>query len=132
MEMHIGQMIQNRLKETGMKKTEFARRINITSQNVYDIFKRKSIDTNLLMAISETLNYNFMEPLAMKCQGLVTHDQHFEEMADKYGGVAKVLTELQKAERKIGLQQAKIKQLQTEVEYLKEINGLLRKKGESE
>jgi predicted transcriptional regulator len=130
MEMHIGQMIQNRLKETGMKKTEFARRINITSQNVYDIFKRKSIDTNLLMTISETLNYNFMEPLAMKCQGLVSHDEIMEEMADKYGGVGKVLSELQKAERKIGLQQAKIKQLQTEVEYLKEINGLLRRKGD--
>ena len=130
MEMHIGQMIQNRLKETGMKKTEFARRINITSQNVYDIFKRKSIDTNLLMTISETLNYNFMEPLAMKCQGLVAHDEIMEEMADKYGGVAKMLSELQKAERKIGLQQAKIKQLQTEVDYLKEINGLLRRKGD--
>jgi plasmid maintenance system antidote protein VapI len=129
MEMHLGQMIKDRLKETGMKKTEFARRINITSQNVYDIFKRKSIDSNLLLAISETLNYNFLEPLSLKCQALLTHDEVIEEMANKYGATAKIMIELKKAERKLGVQQAKIKQLQTEVEYLKEINVLLRRKG---
>jgi hypothetical protein len=129
MEMHLGQMIKNRLKDTGMKKTEFARRINITSQNVYDIFKRKSIDSNLLLAISETLNFNFLEPLSLHCSGLLKHDELIQEMAQKYGSSERIITELQKTERKLGLQQAKIKQLQTEVEYLKEINVLLRRKG---
>jgi hypothetical protein len=52
-----------------------------------------------------------------------------QEMAQKYGSSERIITELQKTERKLGLQQAKIKQLQTEVEYLKEINVLLRRKG---
>ena len=65
MEIHIGQLIKKRLQETGMSKTEFARRINKTSQNVYDIFERKTIDTGLLHTISSILDFNFFEPYSL-------------------------------------------------------------------
>ena len=42
-----------------MSKSEFARRINKSPQNVQDIFTRQSIDTKLLFDISEVLGYNF-------------------------------------------------------------------------
>jgi plasmid maintenance system antidote protein VapI len=61
MEIHVGKLIKNRLQETGMTKSEFARRINKTSQNVYDIFERKTIDTGLLLKISKILDFNFFE-----------------------------------------------------------------------
>lgn len=56
---HIGKIILERVTELGMNKSEFARRINKSRQNVQDIFQRESIDSNLLLNISRVLNYNF-------------------------------------------------------------------------
>ena len=42
-----------------MKVVEFARNINTDRNNVYDIYQRSSIDTELLVRISETLKYDF-------------------------------------------------------------------------
>ena len=49
------------MKDRKVSVTEFAKRINTNRNNVYDIFKRKSIDTELLFKISKILSYNFFE-----------------------------------------------------------------------
>ena len=58
MNIHIGKVILRKLKETDMSKSEFARRINKSPQNVQDIFTRESIDTKLLWDISKVLEFN--------------------------------------------------------------------------
>lgn len=60
MKIHIGKLIGKVVKEHGIQKSEFARRINKTRQNVDDIFKRESIDTELLFNISTVLKYDFL------------------------------------------------------------------------
>ena len=57
----IGKKIEEVLKDRNMSVTEFAKKINTNRNNVYDIFKRKSIDTELLQKISKILAYNFFE-----------------------------------------------------------------------
>ena len=42
-----------------MRGTEFAAAINRDRQVIYDIFKRESIDTELLQNISKVLNHDF-------------------------------------------------------------------------
>ena len=42
-----------------LKGTEFASLINRDRQVIYDIFKRESIDTELLQQISKVLNHDF-------------------------------------------------------------------------
>ena len=59
--VHIGSLVNLRLKQLGMTKAEFARRINKTPQNIHDLLNRESVDTNLLVIISEVLNYNFFK-----------------------------------------------------------------------
>ena len=59
MELHIGNLIQKKLVELRIGPTEFARMINTSKQNVYAIFKRKSIDTDQLLLISKVLRFNF-------------------------------------------------------------------------
>ena len=59
--IHIGHIIHERFKESGLSIAEFAARINRTRGTVYDIFSRKSIDTDLLVAISEVLHYDFFQ-----------------------------------------------------------------------
>ncbi len=61
MELHIGNLIQKKLAELRIGPTEFARMINTSKQNVYAIFKRKSIDTDQLLLISRVLHVNFFE-----------------------------------------------------------------------
>lgn len=65
--IHIGELIKQKFKEkTNMTISEFAKQINRTHSTVYDIFKRKSIDTDLLLKISEVLQYNFIEEVYLK------------------------------------------------------------------
>lgn len=59
--IHIGNIIHKRFKESGLSVTEFATRINRTRGTVYDIFSRKSIDTDLLITISDVLQYDFFQ-----------------------------------------------------------------------
>jgi len=57
--VHIGQKIEEVVHELNMPVTEFASRINKSRTVIYNIFKRQTIDTGLLLKISEVLEYNF-------------------------------------------------------------------------
>lgn len=59
--LHIGEKIKEVFDNTNLKVVEFAKRLNTTRENVYDIFKRKSIDTQMLHDISQILNYDFFQ-----------------------------------------------------------------------
>ena len=59
----IGFIIHKKVKERGMSNAEFARRINTHIRNVYDIYKRESIDTDLLHQIGAILNFDFFNIL---------------------------------------------------------------------
>lgn len=60
MAYNYGGEIRRVLKEKGMSVAEFAQRINKSRENAYDIFRRKSLDTELLSVISQVLDYDFI------------------------------------------------------------------------
>lgn len=59
MQVHIGKEIEKIYQNSGMKLSEFAKRINTSSRNVYSIFERPEIKTDQLAKISEVLRFNF-------------------------------------------------------------------------
>jgi len=61
--IHIGSIIEEKLREKSMTVTELADKISRVRTNVHDIFKRKSIDTELLIAISKALDYDFIRKI---------------------------------------------------------------------
>jgi len=61
MDKIIGQIIKERVKAQKMDVTEFAKMINKERSNIYDIFKRDSIDTDLLKKIGQILDYDFFQ-----------------------------------------------------------------------
>lgn len=63
MEIHDGERIKEYLAITGLSVSEFARRLNCHRQNVYDIFKRKTIDVVLLQRISKVLGHDFVSEI---------------------------------------------------------------------
>jgi hypothetical protein len=61
MTINIGNKIEQVFTKKGMTVSEFGRRINKSRENVYSIFKRKTIDTGLLLIISEVLEHDFFQ-----------------------------------------------------------------------
>lgn len=59
MQLHIGKEIEKIYQNSGLKLSEFAKRINTSSRNVYSIFERPEIKTDQLVKISEVLHFNF-------------------------------------------------------------------------
>lgn len=57
--IHIGQLIEAELHRQERTVTWFANKLYCDRTNVYKIFRKQSIDTELLLRISHILNYNF-------------------------------------------------------------------------
>ena len=59
-EIHIGNIIKQKVEEKGMSKTEFADAIHCGRRNIYHIFKREHItNKEQLQFISHALNFDF-------------------------------------------------------------------------
>lgn len=61
--MLIGELIEKEVRKQKMTISRFAKEICCARNNVYDIFKRSSIDILQLAKISEVLKRNFFEDL---------------------------------------------------------------------
>lgn len=116
MSVHIGKIIKQKVDESGMSKSEFGRRINTSPQNVYGIFKRKSIDTDLLSKISDVLETDFFRYYSKTLDAV-------EERSPKYGKKAKTA----EPSDETGRLEAELLEARKEITYLKRINELLEK-----
>lgn len=67
--VHIGHLIKSVFDESGMTVSELARQLHCERTNVYTIFRRRTVDVELLAMLSEILNHNFLDD-AMKLYGL--------------------------------------------------------------
>ena len=59
--IEIGQKIKEVFDNRNMKLTDFADELGTVRQNVYRIFKKRHVDTGLLLKISQVLGYNFFQ-----------------------------------------------------------------------
>jgi len=57
--IHIGKLIEAELRRQERTVSWFARNLYCERTNIYDIFKRRSIDTGMLLRISVVLHHNF-------------------------------------------------------------------------
>lgn len=57
--IHIGIHIKQQLAEQGRTVVWFAEKLSYSRANVYKIFDKSSIDTELLLRISNILGYDF-------------------------------------------------------------------------
>ena len=57
----IGPIIRQKLAESPYSVEEFSKKINCCIKTAYNMFNYKSIDIDLLLEISELLNYDFIK-----------------------------------------------------------------------
>ena len=66
---NIGQLIKNELQRQERTVSWFARKLCCDRSNVYKIFKRTTIDTELLLRISQILQHDFFEVYRKQIKG---------------------------------------------------------------
>lgn len=66
--IHIGQLIESELHRQERSVSWFAQKLCCELTNVYSIFKRKSIDTALLIRICQILHYDFFAVYSLKLE----------------------------------------------------------------
>ncbi|MBR4787631.1 MAG: XRE family transcriptional regulator [Bacteroidales bacterium] len=57
----IGKIIKGKLKEQGRTVTWLAARLSCTRENLYNVFSKSDINTQMLFQISKELNYDFFK-----------------------------------------------------------------------
>ena len=122
MKVHIGKKIKEAVKRSGISVTEFAEKINYSRRNIYSIFEKESIDTALLSKINQVLEHNFFIyfPDVKETKNLRNERKtEYTSLTAPSGDTGYYETLKKNYENKI-------KELLKEVEYLKEINGLLK------
>ena len=60
-ELHIGNLIKNELTRQGRSITWLSSQVNCTRENLYKVFRRPWIYTDLLFEISRALNHDFFK-----------------------------------------------------------------------
>ena len=60
-DIHLGSLVKRKMKERNISISEFAQAIHCDRTNVYSIFKRKSMDVQLIVRISNALDYDFLQ-----------------------------------------------------------------------
>lgn len=84
----IGELIAEEVRRQKWNIEEFAGKICCTRQNVYDLFKRNSIDVVQLQLISKVLNHNFFADLARDPELAGANDPEIEKELKKRWAVA--------------------------------------------
>ncbi|MDE6460941.1 MAG: XRE family transcriptional regulator [Paramuribaculum sp.] len=60
-DINIGKLIEDELRSQHKTVVWLADKLNCNRTNIYKIFQRQSIDTELLLRISKALNRNFFD-----------------------------------------------------------------------
>lgn len=123
MAVNIGEKIKARAKELRIGPTELGRIINTSKQNIYGIFKRKTLDTWLLQKLSDALDYNFFAYYYtaenMLGEGAVQYRKSGKNSPEEI--IAKLTMELETTKKELA-------GLREKFELLKKVNELLEKK----
>lgn len=112
MQLHIGKEIEKNYQNSGMKLSEFAKRINTSSRNVYSIFERPEIKTDQLAKISEVLRFNFFSLY------VTSKNSHVAEPPESYTAAKNKITVTLELDGKPGT-------LDEHIRKIKAINELL-------
>lgn len=66
--MHIGKLIKQQMEEQNRTVSWLAHELSYCRTNIYKIYDKKSIDTDLLLRISSILGYDFFAAYSEELQ----------------------------------------------------------------
>jgi transcriptional regulator with XRE-family HTH domain len=114
MTVEIGHKIKEVFDHQNMKLTDFADELGTVRQNVYRIFKKRHLDTGLLLKISQVLNHNFFQYYISSSEG-----------GDLHQGA-----EIKRLNQENMEHQRQLELAKKEIDYLRKIIKLMEEKAE--
>ena len=117
MAVHIGERIRQRAKELRIGPTELGKLINTSKQNVYGIYKRKSIDTEMLRKLSKALSCDFFQYYHNETVSFAN------ESAPVYGKKARAAVSVEEFQKL----KKELEDMREKYDLLKKVNSLLEK-----
>jgi transcriptional regulator with XRE-family HTH domain len=119
MKIDIGHKIKEVFDARGMKLTDFADELGTVRQNVYRIFKKRHLDTGLLLKISQVLNYNFFQYyVPSPAEGT---EQETQEVIKLKSGVDDLQKQLDLARKEIDYLRKIIKLMEEKAELIQQL-----------
>src|SRR5688572_28801995 len=112
--VEIGQKIKEVFDQRQIKLTDFADELGTVRQNVYRIFKKRHLDTGLLLKISQVLGHNFFQYYIDTTQ---------PEEPGQFAEIKKLLEDTTEYQRQLDL-------AKKEIDYLRKIIRLMEEKAE--
>lgn len=82
--VEIGPKIKEVFDHRQMKLTDFADELGTVRQNVYRIFRKRHLDTGLLLRISQVLNHDFFQYYSNLPVQLATEGKHQDSSETEY------------------------------------------------
>jgi len=119
MAINIGEKIKLRAKQLRIGPTELGKMINTSKQNIYGIYKRKTVDTETLRKLSAALDYDFFELYRINTETSKLLDPQIKYEKGSQKSVS--LKDYQKLK-------ADFDNLKEKYDLLKKVNDLLEKK----
>lgn len=119
MAFNIGEKIKLRAKQLRIGPTELGKLINTSKQNIYGIYKRKSLDTETLRKLSNALDYDFFDYYRVSDELSKTNDP-----AEKYAKSSQKMVSFKEYQKV----KTELENLKEKFELLKKVNELLEKK----
>ena len=117
MSVNIGEKIKQRANQIRIGPTELGKLIHTSKQNIYGIYKRKSIDTEILSKLSVALDFDFFQ--YYNSGKMLTNDVHLSQKSSSQKTIP--FNEYQKLKNDHD-------HLKEKYELLKKVNDLLEKK----
>lgn len=62
--LHIGELVKTHLQENGIRTSWVAKQLNYHRNNLYKMFQKEWIDTNILMKLSILVNHDFFADIS--------------------------------------------------------------------
>jgi len=120
--VEIGQKIKEVFDHRRMKLTEFADELGTVRQNVYRIFKKRHLDTGLLLKISQVLEHNFFQYyVPAKEEGTQKNDAEYEKYRQLSEQAAEYLIQLELSRKEIDYLRRIIKLMEEKAELVQQI-----------
>lgn len=111
MTVEIGHKIKEVFDHQNIKLTDFADELGTVRQNVYRIFKKRHLDTGLLLKISQVLNHNFFQYYVAPSENGVMDSEEVKKLSQERSEASQQLDLAKK-----------------EIEYLRKIIKLMEEK----
>lgn len=119
MAINIGEKIKSRAKQLRIGPTELGKLINTSKQNIYGIYKRKTVDTETLRKLSTALEYDFFELYRLN-----TENTKIADPPSKYDKTTQKFVNLKEYQKL----KAEFDNLKEKYDLLKKVNDLLERK----